>query len=139
MAIKVRVLHYPDNKKASALCKEICSVYENSKYDKIPPAYPCENEKLLVAIIKTGKEMSAELKNFVRDLTKSRAPNVLFIFGCAPAVGKSIEELAVAAGTKLAGESKYIKFPALPFLDFSPETKQAVKDAVAEVYATLNV
>lgn len=139
MAIKLRVLHYPDNKKASALCKEICAKYENSKYDKIPPAYPCENEKLLVAIIKTGKDMTAELKNFVRDLTKSRAQNVLFIFGCSPAVGKSIEDLAIEAGTKLAGESKYIKFPFFSFLDFSAETKQAVKDAVDEVYATLNV
>ena len=137
MAIKLRVLHYPDTKKASALCKDICAQYDNSKYDKIPPAYPCENEKLLVAIIKTGKEMSAELKNFVGDLTKSRAQNVLFIFGCAPAVGKAIEDLAINAGTKLAGESKYVKFPALSFLDFSADTKKAIKDAVAEAYAAV--
>jgi ethanolamine utilization protein EutL len=104
MAIKLRVLHYPDNKKASALCKEISTAYDNSKYDKIPPAYPCENEKLLVAIIKTGGELSAELKNFVGDLTKSRAQNVLFVFGCNEATGKKIEELALNAGTKLAGE-----------------------------------
>ena len=138
MAIKLRVLHYPDTPKLSALCKDISSAYENVKYDKIPPAYPCENEKLLVAIIKKG-EMSAELKNFVGDLTKSRAQNVLFVFGCNEATGKKIEELAVNAGTKLAGESKYVKFPVLPFLDLNAATKQEIKDAVKAAYDPLNV
>ena len=137
MAIKLRVLHYPDNKKLSALCNEISSAYENSKYDKIPPAYPCENEKLLVCFIKSGKELTAELKNFVGDLSKARAQNVFFIFGCAPAVGKAIEDLAIGAGTKLAGESKYVKFPALPFLDFGADVKKEIKDAVAAVYQSV--
>ena len=137
MAIKLRVLHYPDNKKLSALCNDITSSYENSKYDKIPPAYPCENEKLLVCFIKSGKEMTAELKNFVGDLSKARAQNVFFIFGCDAKVGKAIEDLAVNAGTKLAGESKYVKFPALPFLDFSADAKKDIKDALAAVYQTV--
>ena len=137
MAIKLRVLHYPDNKKLSALCNDISSTYENSKYDKIPPAYPCENEKLLVCFIKSGKELTAELKNFVGDLSKARAQNVFFIFGCAPAVGKAIEDLAIGAGTKLAGESKYVKFPALPFLDFGADVKKEIKDAVAAVYQSV--
>ena len=137
MAIKLRVLHYPDNKKLSALCNEISSAYENSKYDKIPPAYPCENEKLLVCFIKSGKELTAELKNFVGDLSKARAQNVFFIFGCAPAVGKAIEDLAIGAGTKLAGESKYVKFPVLPFLDFGADVKKDIKDAVAAVYQSV--
>ncbi len=139
MAIKLRVLHYPDTPKLSALCKDISSAYENVKYDKIPPAYPCENEKLLVAIIKTGGELSAELKNFVGDLTKSRAQNVLFVLGCSEATGKKIEELAVNAGTKLAGESKYVKFPFLPFLDLNAATKQEIKDAIKAAYDPLNV
>lgn len=135
MAIKLRVLHYPDNKKLSAICNEICSSYENSKYDKIPPAYPCENERLLVAFIKTGKEISSELKNFVSDLTKNRAQNVLFIFDCSPATGKEISDMAVAAGTKLAREPKYIKFPALFFMNFSASQRAEIKNAVADAYA----
>ena len=134
MAIKLRVLHYPDTPKLSALCKEISSAYDNSKYDKIPPAYPCENEKLLIAVIKTGKEMTSELKNFVNDLTKSRAQNVQFFFGCSEATGKQIEELALAAGTKLVAKSRYIKFPILPFLDFNSETKEKIKGYVASAY-----
>ncbi len=137
MAIKLRVLHYPDNAKLSALCNDISSSYDNVKFDKIPPAYPCENEKLLVAIIKTGGELSSELKNFVGDLTKSRAQNVLFVFGCNEATGKKIEELALNAGTKLAGDSKYVKFPVLPFLDLKAEAKQEIKDAVKTAYDSL--
>ncbi len=137
MAIKLRVLHYPDTPKLSALCKDITSAYDNSKSDKIPPAYPCENEKLLVAIIKAGGELNAELKNFIGDLSKARAQNVQFILGTSEATGKKIEELATGAGTKLAGETKYIKFPFLPFLDLSADTKAAIKETVAEAYNKL--
>ncbi len=134
MAIKLRVLHYPDTPKLSALCKDITSAYDNSKSDKITPAYPCENEKLLVAIIKSGGEMSAELKNFIGDLSKARAQNVLFILGTSESTGKKIEELATKAGTKLAGQTKYIKFPFLPFLDLSAATKADIKAAVDAAY-----
>ena len=135
MAIRLRVLHYPDNKKLSALCNEICSKYENSKYDKIPPAYPCENERLLVAFIKTGKELSSELKNFVKDLSKSRAQNVMFIFDCSQATGKEICDMATAAGTKVIAEPVYVKFPSLFFMNFGAEQKQQIMKAVETAYA----
>ena len=134
MAIKLRVLHYPDTTKLSALCKDITSAYDNSKSDKIPPAYPCENEKLLVAIIKTGGELNTELKNFIGDLSKSRAQNVQFILGTSESTGKKIEELALNAGTRLAGDTKYIKFPFLPFLDLNAATKQEIKNTVDAAY-----
>ncbi len=135
MAIRLRILHYPDNKKLSALCNEISAKYENSKYDKIPPAYPCENEKLLVAFIKTGKELSSELKNFVSDLSKSRAQNVMFVFDCAPTTGKEICDMAAAAGTKVIAEPVYVKFPSLFFMNFSAEQKQQIMTAIENAYA----
>ena len=110
MAIKLRILHYPDNKKLAALCKEINSEYENSKFDKIPPAYPCENERLLVAFIKSGKEATSELKTFCGDLTKSRAQNVAFIFDAPEATAKALADSSVKAGAKLAAEPKFMKF-----------------------------
>ncbi len=136
MAIKLRILHYPDNKKLAALCKEINGEYEYSKFDKIPPAYPCENERLLVAFVKTGKDPANELKMFCGDLTKSRVQNVLFFFDAAPATGKELADLAVKAGAKLAAEPKFIKFPGL-FGGFSDDAKKEIKEYIATAYAAV--
>ncbi len=136
MAIKLRILHYPDDKKLAALCKEINSEYENSKYDKIPPAYPCENEKLLVAFIKSGKDATNELKMFCGDLTKSRVQNVAFIFDAPEATAKELTELAAKAGAKVYGEPKFMKFPAFIF-NFKDEQKKEIKAYIAEAYAAV--
>lgn len=133
MAIKLRVLHYPDNKKLSALCNEINAGYENSRFDKIPPAYPCENERLLVAIIKTGKEPAGELSMFCNDLTKSRVQNVQYIFDAPESTAKALAESTERAGAKLISEPKFIKIPGL-FGKFSEETKNEIKAIVAEAY-----
>lgn len=134
MAIKVRILHYPDNKKLAEFCKELNREYENSKFDKIPPAYPCENEKLLVALIKTGKEPTNELKMFCGDLTKSRVTNVAFIFDAPEATAKELADMAAAAGAKVFGEPKLMKFPAFIF-GFKEEQKKEIKEYVAQAYA----
>lgn len=133
MAIKLRILHYPDNKKLAALCKEINSEYENSKFDKIPPAYPCERERLLVAFVKTGKEPTNELKMFCGDLTKARVENVAFIFDAPEATAKALADSAVNAGAKLACEPKFMKFPGL-FGGFSPAATAEIKAFIAEAY-----
>lgn len=133
MAIKLRILHYPDNKKLAALCKELQAEYDNSRSDKIPPAYPCENEKLLVAFVKTGKEPTNELKMFCGDLTKARVQNVAFIFDAPESTAKALADSAVKAGAKLAAEPKFMKFPGL-FGGFSANAKAEIKAYVAEVY-----
>ena len=134
MAIRLRILHYPDNKKLSALCNEINSEYENSKFDKIPPAYPCENERLLIAFIKTGKEASNELKMFCSDLTKARVQNVAFIFDAPAATAKALSDSAVSAGAKLVCGPKYMKFPGL-FGNYGDAQKKEIKDYIAAAYA----
>ena len=136
MAIKLRVLHFPDNKKLAALAKEISSKYENSRYDKIPPAYPCENEKLLVAFVKTGKEPTSELSMFCADLTKSRVQNVLYIFDAPEATAKALADSSVKAGAKLAGEPKSMKFPGL-FGNFTDDQKNQIMAWVEEAYKSV--
>ncbi len=133
MAIKLRILHYPDNKKLAALCKEINAEYENSKFDKIPPAYPCEKEKLLVAFVKTGKEPANELRMFCNDLTKQRVTNVAYIFDADPKTGAALAESSAKAGAKLICEPKYMKFPGL-FGNFNEVQKSEIKAFIKEAY-----
>ncbi len=134
MAIKLRVLHYPDNKKLAALCKEINSEYDNSRFDKIPPAYPCENERLVVAFVKSGGDPTNELTMFCGGLTKQRAVNVAYIFDADPKVGTSLAEMSEKAGAKLIVEPKYMKFPGL-FGNFNDAQKAEIKAFISDAYA----
>ncbi len=134
MAIRLRILHYPDNKKLAALCKELNSEYENSRFDKIPPAYPCENERLLVAFVKSSKEITNELSMFCGGLTKQRVTNVAYIFDADPKVGAALAEMTEKAGAKLIVEPKYMKFPGL-FGNFNDAQKAEIKAFIADAYA----
>ncbi len=134
MAIRLRILHYPDNKKLAALCKEINGEYENSKFDKIPPAYPCENERLLIAFIKCGKDPANDLRMFCGDLTKQRVTNVAFIFDADQKIGAELAAAAEKAGAKLISEPKYMKFPGL-FGNFTDAQKSDIKAFIADAYS----
>ena len=133
MAIKMRFLHYPDNKKLAALCKELTAEYENCSFDKLPPAYLCERERLTVIFCKTGKDPANDLDMFCGNLTKDRSQNVFFIFDAPDAAVTALTERTTKAGAKVLEPLK-VKFPGL-FGGFSEETKQTIRDAVKKVYA----
>ncbi|MEG2597139.1 MAG: hypothetical protein RR977_01830 [Oscillospiraceae bacterium] len=50
-----------------------------SRGDKIPPAYPCDNERLAIIICENYGEIDKRLVNFSKDLYKQRAANVALI------------------------------------------------------------
>lgn len=49
------------------------------KGDKIPPAYPCEQEKLVILCCETYGKTDKRLVAFCKDLSTSRATNVALI------------------------------------------------------------
>lgn len=133
MAIKMRFLHYPDNKKLSALCKELSDGYDNCSSDRIPPAYPSERERFTVILIKTGKELTNELNMFCGMLSKERTQNVLYVLDAPDAAVSTIVELTQKAGAKVVGEPVRVKFPGI-FGGFSEEVKATIRQAVASAY-----
>jgi len=75
MAIKMKILHYPENGKMTTFANGLSEVFD-VKSDKIPPAYNCDKDRLLIAGISTGKTFSADLSMFLRGLSKDRVQNV---------------------------------------------------------------
>ena len=127
MAIKLRILHYPDNKKLAALCKEINSEYENSKFDKIPPAYNCDKDRLLIAGISSGKDFSSPLSMFLRGLSKDRVQNVAIFTDSNDAAIAAMKETIEAAGATVV-DIKKVKGSFLPFLKgVKPEEMEELK------------
>jgi hypothetical protein len=113
MAIKVRVLVFSKKGKMVSLGDAICMKLD-CKADKIPPAYPCENERLLFLGATIGKEIPAPLRMFCAGLNKTRAQNVaLFVDGPESSVTE-IKNILTQAGTKVANEV-YHSHGGLPF------------------------
>jgi flavodoxin len=89
MKFKMRVLHFSPAGNAEKLADAIARK-QQCNADNIPPAYPCENEKLLfIGVELKGSKPDKSVEALCRDLNPTRAKNVAFF-----AVGSSFEGIA---------------------------------------------
>ena len=82
MAIKMRVLCYPENnKKLRTIAQMIKEEYDLSvnAVDRIPPAYSCDKERLIILATQIKGSLPDNYRLFVRELTKARAANVAIL------------------------------------------------------------
>lgn len=138
--MKMRVLYATSKKKLQNIAEIITNDYATEKVncmDKIPPAYSCDKERLVVILATVGKDAPSSLVLFCKELTKARAANVAFIVD-GPSEGADILKNAVReAGSNVIDEVLYIK-GGLPFLGgVKDEEKQAVKAWMDKISATL--
>ena len=101
MAIKMRVLCYPENnKKLHTISEVIKAEYDLSvnSVDRIPPAYSCDRERLVILAIQIKGTLPDNYRLFVRELTKSRAANVAIISAGDEASVEQTKELLREAG-----------------------------------------
>lgn len=112
--MKLRILHYPEKGKIATFAEGLSAAL-SVKADKIPPAYNCDRERLLIAGISCGKSLPSELSLFLRGLSKDRVQNVA-IFTDAPesAVAEMKQTIETAGASVL--DVKAVKGSALPFL-----------------------
>ena len=112
MAIKMRVLCYPENnKKLRAVAEMIKAEYDLNvnSVDRIPPAYSCDKERLVILAIQIKGNLPDSYRLFVRELTKVRAANVAIISaGDEGSVAKT-KELLKEAGTNVIEDVKTVK------------------------------
>ena len=102
MAIKMRVLHTGKGKLA-ALAPMIHQEFglDINATDVIPPAYSCNNERLVVLMIATKGDMENKVRLFCRELTKARAQNVALVIDGTEAGAKAVKDVLAEAGTKV--------------------------------------
>lgn len=112
MAIKMRVLCYPENnKKLRAMAEMIKAEYDLSvnSVDRIPPAYSCDKERLVILATQIKGNLPDNYRLFVRELTKTRAANVAIIYaGDEASVEKTKEQLRLA-GTNVIEDVHNVK------------------------------
>lgn len=104
MAIKMRVLCYPENnKKLRALAEMIKAEYDLSvnSVDRIPPAYSCDRERFVILATQIKGNLPDDYRLFVRELTKARAANVAIIAAGDDACVQQTKQLLGEAGTNV--------------------------------------
>ncbi len=138
--MKMRVLYATSKKKLQNIAEIVKNDYATEKVncmDKIPPAYSCDKERLVVILATVGKDVPNHLILFCKELTKARTANVAFIVD-GPAEGADVLKNAVReAGANVIDDVLYIK-GGLPFLGgVKDEEKQAVKEWMDKISASL--
>ena len=111
MAIKMRVLCYPENnKKLHTIAEMIKAEYDLNvnSVDRIPPAYSCDKERLVILATQIKGSLPDNYRLFVRELTKARAANVAIIAAGDEACVAKTKELLHEAGTNVIEDVKTV-------------------------------
>ena len=138
--MKMRVLYSTNKGKIKTIAQMITDDYATEKIncmDKIPPAYSCDKERLVVMLCSVSKDPDNALILFCKELTKVRAANVAFIID-GPAEGaKVLIDAVKGAGANVIDDVLYIK-GGIPFLKgVKDDEKQQVKTWMVKVVANL--
>lgn len=111
MAIKMRVLCYPEKKKLLAIGNMIKAEYDLNvnSVDRIPPAYSCDKERLVILAINLKGSLPDDYRLFVRELTKARSANVAILTAGDDIAVEKTKELLREAGTNVIENVHKIK------------------------------
>lgn len=110
MAIKMRVLCYPEKKKLLAIGNMIKAEYDLSvnAVDRIPPAYPCDKERIVILAINIKKSLPDDYRLFLGRLSKAGAANVAILSAGDDACVEKTKELLHEAGTNVIEDTMKI-------------------------------
>ena len=137
MPIKMRVLVASPKKKMMTLANNIKNEFDlvPNAVDKIPPAYSCDKERIVILAV-PAKQNSATEK-FCKELNKTRAGNVAILIDGTADDAAALKETLKTAGTNVIDEVFCTKC-GLPFLSgVKPEENTALIEWVNRVIADL--
>ncbi len=117
MAIKMRVLYWSNKAKIKTLANAIKDEFNLAinAIDRIPPAYSCDKERIVILCISIKDYPEDQLRLFCRELTAQRAQNVALIIDGPEKAAQNIKNVLLETGTHLIDEVLYVK-GGLPFL-----------------------
>ncbi len=115
MALKMRFLYYSSKAKIKAMAELVKTEFELSQnhnaIDIIPPAYPCENERLVVLAVSGKGEPDDVLRRFCSELKKNKAQNVALVVDGDERIANRLLEVLKETGTNVIEDVLYISAP----------------------------
>ncbi len=142
MALKMRFLYYSGKNKIKAMAEIVKKEFELSQnhnaIDIIPPAYSCENERLVILAVSGKGEPDDILRRFCSELNKKKAQNVALLVDGDEKIAQSLLTVLRETGTNVIDNVKYIKIGGLPFLG-GKVTDEEKAELVAWVQTIIDV
>ena len=136
MALKMRFLYYSGKSKMKILAETVKKEFDLSQnhnaVDIIPPAYSCENERLVILAVSGKGEPDDVLRRFCLELNKKKAQNVAVLVDGDEKLGQAMLDALKETGTNVMSDVKYIKLGGLPFFG-GKVTEEDKQDLVAWV------
>ena len=143
MALKMRFLYFSKKAKMKAMAEAIKVEFDLAQnfnaIDIIPPAYSCENERLVILAVSGKGEPDDILRRFCFELNKKKAQNVALLIDGDEKLGTRLLEVLKETGTNVMENVKYIKIGGLPFLSgkLSEEEKKDLIDWTKEIVSNI--
>jgi len=121
MALKMRFLYYSGKAKIKAMGELVKAEFEltqnHNAIDIIPPAYACENERLVIIAVSGKGEPDDVLRRFCLELNKKNANNVALLVDGDEKMANSLKQILSDVGTNVMDDVMFIKVGGLlPFL-----------------------
>lgn len=139
MALKMRFLYFSKKSKMKALGEAIKTEFglaeNHNAIDIIPPAYSCENERLVILGISGKGYLDDMVRRFCSELNKKKAQNVaVLIDGDEKLLANTLEVLK-ATGTNVLENTKLVKYGGLPIFGgkLTDDEKKEILDWVHEL------
>ena len=134
MALKMRFLYYSGKAKMKAMADIVKTEFDLSQnhnaIDIIPPAYGCENERLVILAVSGKGEPDDVLRRFCLELNKKNANNVALLVDGDEKMANKLLECLSTTGTNVFTDVFYVKLGGLPF--FGGKVTEDEKKALTE-------
>ena len=137
----MRVLYATSKGKLMSLAAKVAEKAESSyKADKIPPAYPCERERLIVIAVTAKATMPETFTRFCGSrMSREMATNVALIVDGKPESASQIIETLKGTGVNVIEDVLYVN-GGLPFKfakKYTPEEEVAVLEWTERILTPL--
>lgn len=120
MALKMRFLYYSSKSKMKSYAEIIKAEFDLAQnfnaIDIIPPAYSCENERLVILAISGKGEPDDMLRRFCSELNKKKAQNVALLIDGDEKMANKLLEVLREAGSNVMDDIKFVKLGGLPII-----------------------
>ena len=130
MKMKMRALVVSGKGKLKAI-GELLAQNGNYAADVIPPAYPCDRERLVVIIASLRSSMPDSFRRFCQELSKDKAQNVALIVDGNETDAKMVSEWIAGAGANVLENVLYFPVKGL----FAGFAKTLTAEETAKVNA----
>lgn len=139
--MRMRVLTHTSKGKLITIANEVTKLIDADKAtDRIPTAYPCDGERLVVIVASAKSSYPDDFSRFMRSLKRSVTANIAFIIDGTPENAAKIVEMAKTNNANVMEDKILYINGGLPFKflkGVSAEEMNTVKEWVADILKNL--